>query len=54
MAVVLGLPRYVPRTATSPLKDIVQAHLDELERVYDDRFRKTHAFGRPTGRCTLG
>ena len=35
-------PRYRPRSATNPLKEIVENHLEELLRVYDQRFRDTY------------
>ena len=39
MGVALGQRRYIPRAPSNTLKDIVEAHLEELDRVYDDRFR---------------
>ena len=42
MGVALGQRRYIPRAPRNTLKDIVEAHLEELERVYDDRFRNQY------------
>jgi hypothetical protein len=33
---------YKPRSATNPLKEIVEDHLEELFDVWDERFRSTH------------
>jgi hypothetical protein len=35
-------PGYHPRSAVNPLKEIVNDHLEELLRVYDDKFRDTY------------
>ncbi len=37
-----GHPGYRPRAPTNDLKDIVEDHLEELLRVYDERFRNTY------------
>ena len=42
MGVALGQRRYIPRAPCNTLKDIVEAHLEELERVYDLRFRNQY------------
>ena len=35
----LPAPGYRPRSSTNALKEIVEDHLEELLRVYDERFR---------------
>ena len=35
---------YQPRSATNPLKEIVEENLDELFRVWDERFAATYGF----------
>ncbi len=35
-------PRYVPRSSSNALKDIVEDHYEELLRVYDEKFRATY------------
>ncbi len=42
MGVALGQRRTIPRAPCNTLKDIVEAHLEELPRVYDDRFRNQY------------
>ncbi len=32
---------YTPRSSTNDLKDIIEDHLEELWRVYDERFART-------------
>ena len=32
-------PRYRPRPASNPLKEIVEDSMEEIVRVWDDRFR---------------
>ncbi len=39
MEAARGQACYVPRASRNTLKDIVEAHFEELEQVYDDRFR---------------
>jgi len=33
---------YTPRSATNQLKEVVEDHLEELVRVWDERFRPTY------------
>ena len=42
MVQALGVPQYVPRSPSNTLKQIVEDHLEDLKRVYDDRFAKTY------------
>lgn len=42
LALALGQVQYVPRQSSSTLKRIVEDHLDELQCVYDDRFRSNY------------
>ena len=42
MEQALGAPRYIPRVAGNALQQIVEDHLEELRRVYDERFRSSY------------
>lgn len=40
MEATLGQRCYVPRASSNTLKKIVETHLEELQPIYDDRFRR--------------
>jgi hypothetical protein len=60
-------PGYRPRAATNPLKELVQDHLEELFRAWDERFERTtdrstcgshswmvaHFFDKPISNCNI-
>ena len=42
MEAALGQACYAPRASRNTLEDIVEAHLEELEQIYDERFRNNY------------
>ena len=46
-------PGYRPRSPSNPLKDIVEDHLEDLLRVWDERFRDTLGPLHPRVRAVL-